>query len=149
MWAIVKKEIKSYFLSPIGYVFIGLFLAMCSLFFYLDVINYGSLQFENMFYSASTVLTFIVPILTMRMFAEERKLGTENLLYTSPIHVTSIVFGKLIAGMIVIAISEICTLFYLLILSFFGEIYLPTILITLLGFFLLSMAYLSIRDVCF
>lgn len=149
MWAIVKKEIKSYFLSPIGYVFIGLFLAMCSLFFYLDVINYGSLQFENMFYSASTVLTFIVPILTMRMFAEERKLGTENLLYTSPIRVTSIVLGKLIAGMIVILISEICTLFYLLILSFFGEIYLPTILITLLGFFLLSMAYLSIRDVCF
>lgn len=149
MWAIVKKEIKSYFLTPIGYVFIGLFLAMCSLFFYLDVINYGSLQFENMFYSASTVLTFIVPILTMRMFAEERKLGTENLLYTSPIRVTSIVLGKLIAGMIVILISEIGTLFYLLILSFFGEIYLPTILITLLGFFLLSMAYLSIRDVCF
>lgn len=149
MWAIVKKEIKSYFLSPIGYVFIGLFLAMCSLFFYLDVINYGSLQFENMFYSASTVLTFIVPILTMRMFAEERKLGTENLLYTSPIRITSIVLGKLIAGMIVILISEIGTLFYLLILSFFGEIYLPTILITLLGFFLLSMAYLSIRDVCF
>ena len=149
MWAIVKKEIKSYFLSPIGYIFIGLFLAMCSLFFYLDVINYGSLQFENMFYSASTVLTFIVPILTMRMFAEERKLGTENLLYTSPIRVTSIVLGKLIAGMIVILISEIGTLFYLLILSFFGEIYLPTILITLFGFFLLSMAYLSIRDVCF
>ena len=51
MWAVLKKEIKSYFLSPIGYVFIGLFLAMCSLFFYLDVFNYGSLQFENMFYS--------------------------------------------------------------------------------------------------
>ena len=70
MWAIVKKEVKSYFLSPIGYVFIGLFLAMCSVFFYLDIVQYGSLQFENMFYSASTILTFIIPILTMRMFAD-------------------------------------------------------------------------------
>ncbi len=143
MWAIIKKEVKTYFLSPIGYVFIGLFLAMASLFFYLDVINYGSLQFENMFYSVSTILTFITPILTMRMFAEERKLGTETLLYTSPISTTSIVLGKLIASILVIVISEICTLIYLGILCFLGVIYLPTILVTLFGFFLLSMAYLS------
>ncbi len=144
MWAIIKKEIKTYFLSPIGYVFIGLFLAMTSLFFYLDVISYGSLQFENMFYSVSTILTFLAPILTMRMFAEERKLGTENLLYIAPISTISIVLGKLISAIFVIALSEIATVFYLILLSFFGNLYLPTILITLLGFFLLSMAYISL-----
>ncbi len=143
MWAIVKKEVKSYFLSPIGYVFIGLFLAMCSVFFYLDVAYYGSLQFENMFYSASTILTFIVPILTMRMFAEERKMGTEQLLYTSPRSMTSIVLGKFIAAMIVILVTEICTLFYLAILYCFGTPHIQTVLVTLLGFFLLSMAYIS------
>lgn len=143
MWAILKKEVKSYFLSPIGYVFIGLFLAMCSVFFYLDVIVYGSLQFENMFYSASTILTFIIPILTMRMFAEERKLGTEQLLYTSPRSITSIVMGKFLASVFVIVITEICTLFYLAILYFFGTPHLQTILVTLFGFLMLSMAYIS------
>ena len=143
MWAIIKKEVKSYFLSPIGYVFIGLFLFMCSVFFYLDVAYYGSLQFENMFYSASTILTFIVPILTMRMFAEERKTGTEMLLYTSPRSITSIVLGKFFASMIVIIITEICTLFYLAILYCFGTPHIQTVLVTLLGFFMLSMAYIS------
>ena len=143
MLGIIKKEVKSYFLSPIGYVFIGLFLAMCSVFFYLDVVYYGSLQFENMFYSASTILTFIVPILTMRMFAEERKVGTEQLLFTSPISITKIVLGKFIAALIVIIITEICTLFYLGILYFFGTPHLQTVFVTLLGFFMLSMAYIS------
>lgn len=143
MWAVAKKELKSYFLSPIGYIFIGLFLAMCSVFFYLDVINYGSLQFENMFYSASTILTFIIPILTMRMFAEERKVGTEQLLYTSPRSMTSIVLGKFLAAIIVIIITEICTLFYLGILCFFGSPHLQTVFVTLLGFLMLSMAYIS------
>ena len=143
MWAIFKKEVKSYFLSPIGYVFIGLFLAMCSVFFYLDVVNYGSLQFENMFYSASTILTFIVPILTMRTFAEERKLGTEQLLYTSPRSITSIVIGKFLASVFVVVITEICTLVYFAILCFFGTPHIQTALVTLLGFLMLSMAYIS------
>lgn len=143
MWAIFKKEVKSYFLSPIGYVFIGLFLAMCSVFFYLDVVNYGSLQFENMFYSAATILTFIVPILTMRTFAEERKLGTEQLLYTSPRSITSIVTGKFLASVFVVVITEICTLVYLAILYFFGTPHIQTVLVTLLGFLMLSMAYIS------
>lgn len=121
----------------------GLFLAMCSVFFYLDVVEYGSLQFENMFYSASTILTFIVPILTMRMFAEERKLGTEQLLYTSPKSISSIVMGKFLASLFVVLITEICTLFYLVILYFFGTPHIQTVLVTLLGFLMLSMAYIS------
>ena len=56
MLAVIKKEFKSYFLSPIGYVFIGLFLIMFSIFFYTDVINYGSTNFEYIFYSGATIL---------------------------------------------------------------------------------------------
>lgn len=143
MWAIVKKELKSYFLSPIAYIFIGFFLVMSSIFFYLDVYIYASTNFENMFYSASTILTFIVPILTMRMFAEERKNGTEQLLYTSPRSITSIVCGKFLAGTLVIIVCEICTLLYYGILMYFGNPHASTALVTLLGFLLLAMSYIS------
>ena len=143
MWAIIKKEVKTYFLSPIGYVYIGLFLAMCSIFFYLDVVNYGSIQVEYMFYSAATILTFIIPILTMRMFAEERKTGTEQLLLTSPKSITSIVLGKFLSAVIVIIISEIFTLVYLAILFYFGKPHMQTVFVTLLGFLMLAMSYIS------
>ncbi len=143
MWAIIKKEVKSYFLTPIGYVFIGLFLAMCSVFFYLDVIQYGSVQFEYMYYSAATILTFIIPILTMRMFAEERKNGTEQLLFTSPRSITSIVFGKFLSAAFVMLIAELFTLVYLAILFYFGTPHIQTVLTTILGFFMLSLAYIS------
>ena len=117
MWAIAKKEFKQYFLSPIGYVYIGIFLLTCSLFFYLDIFSYQSTQFARMFGSASTVLTFIIPILTMRMFAEERKNGTEVLLLTSPRSVTQIVLGKFIAGALVVLVSTLATFIYYFILQ--------------------------------
>lgn len=143
MWAIIKKEVRTYFLSPIGYIFIGLFLFMASIFFYLDVIQYSSVNFEYMFYSLATVLTFIIPILTMRMFSEERKDGTEQLLLTSPRTITSIVFAKFLAAVIVIILTELCTFLYYGILVYFGAPHLQTALVTLLGFLLLSMAYIS------
>lgn len=144
MWAIIKKEVKSYFLSPIGYVFIGLFLAMCSVFFYLDVAYYGSLQFENMFYSASTILTFIIPILTMRMFAEERKNGTEQLLLTSPISIFKVVIGKLLAALCVIVITLLLSFLFYFIVSFFGKPAIGQVLVAMLGFILMSIATLSV-----
>ena len=75
MFAVIKKEFKSYFYSPVGYVFIGLFLIIFSIFFYVDVFQYQRTNFEYIFYSGATILTFIVPILTMRAIAEERKTG--------------------------------------------------------------------------
>lgn len=143
MLAVLKKELKTYFLSPIGYVFIGLFLLMASLFFYLDVVSYGITNFENMFYSLATILTFITPILTMRMFAEERKEGTDQLLFTSPRSITAIVLGKFFAAVIILTIAELLTLIYFAILKFFGSPNLLTSSVTLLGFLLLGMAYIS------
>lgn len=143
MWAVVKKEFKQYFFSPVGYVFIGLFLIMFSIFFYTDVFNYSSTNFEYIFYSGATILTFIVPVLTMRTIAEERKTGTEQLLLTSPLSITKVVLGKFIAATLIVVITEICTFMYFIILSFFGEPHITTALITLLGFLLLAMAYIS------
>lgn len=143
MWPIIKKEVKSYFLSPIGYIFIGLFLAICSVFFYMYVVTYASLNFEYIFYSAASLLMFITPILTMRMFAEERKNGTEQLLLTSPISITKIVIGKFIAALAIVVITEICTFMYFGILCHYGIPKLTTTFATLLGFLLFVMAYIA------
>lgn len=143
MWAVLKKEIKTYFSTPIGYVFIGLFLAMCSVFFYIDIYMSGSAKFEYLFYSLSSVLTFIIPILTMRMFAEERKNGTEQILFTTPQSITNIVMGKFLSAVGIIIITEILTFMYFIILKYFGTPELLISIVTMLGFLLLSMAYIS------
>ena len=143
MLAVIKKELKTYFCSSVGYVFIGLFLIMFSIFFYVDVFKYQSTNFEYIFYSGATILTFIVPILTMRTIAEERKNGTEQLLLTSPLSITKVVLGKFIAATIIVVITELCTLLYFGILSYFGKPHISTALVTLLGFLLLAMSYIS------
>jgi ABC-2 type transport system permease protein len=143
MFAVIKKEFKSYFYSPVGYVFIGLFLIMFSIFFYVDVFQYQRTNFEYIFYSGATILTFIVPILTMRAIAEERKAGTEQLLLTSPLSITKVVLGKFIAATLIVAITEICTFLYFGILCYFGTPHITTALVTLLGFLLLAMSYIS------
>lgn len=143
MWAVIKKEFKSYFYSPVGYVFIGLFLIMFSIFFYVDVFNYQSTNFEYIFYSGATILTFIVPVLTMRSIAEERKSGTEQLLLTSPLSITKVVIGKFIAATLIVVITEICTFMYFAILCFFGKPQIITALVTMLGFLLLAVSYIS------
>ena len=143
MLSVIKKEFKTYFYSPVGYVFIGLFLIMFSIFFYLDVFEYQSTNFEYIFYSGATILTFIVPILTMRTIAEERKTGTEQLLLTSPLSITKIVIGKFITATLIVVITEICTFLYFAILCYFGTPHITTALVTLLGFLLLAMSYIS------
>lgn len=143
MFAVIKKEFKSYFYSPVGYVFIGLFLIMFSIFFYVDVFQYQSTNFEYIFYSGAMILTFLVPILTMRAIAEERKTGTEQLLLTSPLSITKVVLGKFIAATLIVAITEICTFLYFGILCYFGTPHITTALVTLLGFLLLAMSYIS------
>lgn len=144
MWPIIKKEFKSYLLSPLGYVFVGLFLLMFSIFFYVTIFQYRSVNFENLFYNGATILTFITPILTMRMFSEERKNGTEQLLLTSPRSITSIVLGKFIAAALIILITEAFTMMYFVILNIFGNPSLTVALNTLLGFFLLALAYIAL-----
>ncbi len=145
MWAVIKKELKQYFCTPIGYVFIGIFLIAFSVSFYFTVIGYGNVNFEYIFYSTPTifVLAFLIPLLTMRSFSEERKNGTEQLLLTSPLSITKIVLGKFIAALVVTIITAIFTLMYFGILCYFGMPQISTALAALIGFILFVMAYIS------
>ncbi len=145
MWAIIKKEVKTYFLSPIGYVFIGAFLLMSSFFFYIYTYEYGSVEYSNLFYYTSELLTFTIAILTMGAFAGERKNGTETLLLTSSRSITSIVIGKFLAALAVIIIAELFSFMYYAILCIFaGTITgVAETISTLIGFILLTMSYIS------
>lgn len=149
MWAIIKKEVKSYFLSPIGYVFIGIFLLAFSLSFNLEV-NYSSgtvVNVKNIYLYIFTylptiiVFSFLIPMITMRSFAEERKNGTEQLLFTSPVSITKIVIAKFLSAMTVVLIAVLSTLMYLIIVCCFGMPDIPSVLVALFGFLLLCMAY--------
>ena len=145
MFAILKKEFKSYFLSPIGYVVIGIFLFVFSVFFYLTVISSPTVDLGALYYyTALYGLIIIAPILTMRMFAEERKSGTEQLILTSPVSMVGVVFGKFIAAMCVIIITLLVSFMYFFIVKFFGEPNLSAILVHMLGFILVSAAAISI-----
>ena len=145
MWAVFKKELKSYFVSPIGYVAIGLFLIVFSLFFFLTTIYQRSIDMGNLYFNTARYgLLIIVPIITMRMFAEERKNGTEQLLLTSPKSITGIVMGKFLAAVCLIAITLIISLMYYIILCFFQAPNITTTLIMMLGFLLVAMAAIAL-----
>ena len=150
MWAIIKKEVKSYFLSPIGYVFIGVFLLAFSISFNLELrYSSGMLDLKNIYLYIFTylptvlVFAFIIPMLTMRSFSEERKNGTEQLLLTAPISVTKIVLAKFISALIMILITVLFTGMFIAIVCVFGSPDISGIFVTLFGFVLLCMAYAS------
>ncbi len=150
MWAIIKKEVKTYFLSPIGYVFIGIFLLAFSISFNLELASSnGIIDFQRIFIYIFTylptilVFAFLIPMLTMRSFAEERKNGTEQLLLTAPVSITKIVLAKFISALIIVLIALLFMVMYIAIICHFGTPDISVALVTLFGFILLSMAYIS------
>ncbi len=99
MQAIYRKEMRSYFINPIGYVYLGVFLVFSALLCCYTTLIAGSYDASS--YFTYLILSFIIliPILTMRLFAEERKLRTEQLLLTAPVSITGMVLGKYFAAL--------------------------------------------------
>lgn len=144
MGAVIKKELRNYFLSPIGYVVIGIFLLVFSGFFCLTTIYESSIDLTYLFYyTALYGLMLITPLITMWTFAGERKSGTDQLLLTSPVSMIGVVIAKFIAAFLLILIPVICTLMYFGILCYFEVPNIPIYLTSMLGFLLLSMTYIS------
>lgn len=144
MKAIFKKEFRSYFCSPIGYVFVGIFFFVASLFFamYNLFMQYGDI---NMVFSNMTMIfLFLTPVITMRSIAEEKNSKTDQLLLTSPVKISSIVLGKLAAAMAVFGIALALTIIYPLILLGFTTPAWGKIIGNYIGFFLMGSAFVSI-----
>ncbi len=99
MLAIYRKEMRSYFINPIGYIYLGVFLVFSALLCCYTTIVSGSYQTANYFFYLIISFVILIPILTMRLFAEERKLRTEQLLLTAPVSLTGMVLGKYFAAL--------------------------------------------------
>lgn len=117
MLAILKKEINSFFASPIGYLVIAIFLVLNGLFLWLfkgefNILNYGFADLSPFFLLAPWILLFLIPAVTMRCFSDEKKQGTLELLLTKPISVLHIVLGKYFGAFILIIIALTPTLLY-------------------------------------
>lgn len=99
MFAIYRKEMRSYFINPIGYVYLGVFLVFSALLCCYTTLGKGSYNTGNYFTYLIFSFMILIPILTMRLFAEERKLKTEQLLLTAPVSITGMVLGKYLAAL--------------------------------------------------
>ena len=99
MLAIYRKEMRSYFINPIGYIYLGIFLAFSALLCCYTTIISATYSTGRYFSMLIFALIVLVPILTMRLFAEERKLRTEQLLLTAPVTITGMVLGKYFAAL--------------------------------------------------
>lgn len=98
MLAIYKKEMRSYFINPIGYVFVGVFLAISALLFCFTTLLSQSYDTSTYFTLMIFAFVILIPLLTMRLFSEERKMRTEQLLLTAPVTLTGMVLGKFLAA---------------------------------------------------
>ncbi len=98
MLAIYKKELRSYFINPIGYVFVGVFLAVAALLCCYTTLKSGSYNTASYFTFLIMAFVILIPLLTMKLFSEERKMKTEQLIMTSPVSITSTVLGKFFAA---------------------------------------------------
>jgi ABC-2 type transport system permease protein len=117
MLAILKKEINSFFSSPIGYLVIGLFLLLNGLFLWVfkgdfNILDYGFADLSSFFLIAPWILMFLIPAVTMRSFSDEKKQGTLELLLTKPISKIHIVLGKYFGALLLIIIALIPTFLY-------------------------------------
>ena len=144
MLAILKRETKSYFTGMIGYVVVAVFLAVLGLYFTNQNLMFASPDFGGVLYTCTILLLFLLPALSMRSFAEERRAKTDQLLLTSPVSIPGIVLGKFLAQMAVFCVPLLAAAVMPLILTAFGRVNLIGAYASLLGFVLLGAACISI-----
>lgn len=144
MTAIYKRELKSYLTSMIGYLFIFFVMVITGIYFSAYQLSYAYPKFEYTLSALTFVFLIGVPLLTMRVLAEERKQKTDQLLLTAPVSVANVVFGKYLALVTVYAIPVVIMCTYPLIMSKYGTVSFGEAYTGILGFFLLGCANLAI-----
>lgn len=148
MFSLYKKELQSYFYSPFAYIVCALFLLIFTQEFVNGISNITTpiytFSFSNIFYNNFFFFIFLIPVLTMRSFAEERKTGTETLLLSSPISIPKIVFGKFLAISTVFLLMITLSFVYPFITALLGQVYLSSLICSYIGFFSMGLLCIAI-----
>jgi len=162
IWHIFKRELTSYFVSPIAYVVLAVFLVVSGILFFSTVIWYTEASFralQNPYYvqmlnladdfirplfvNISVILLFLIPALTMRSFSEEKRSGTLELLLTYPVRDTEAILGKYLAAVVFFIFMLVFTISYPVFLFLVSQPELGPIISAYLGFFLLGMTFIA------
>ena len=144
MTAIFKREFKSYFTSMTGYAYAAFLLIFTGIYTMSICLMGYYTNYEYVIGNVAFIFLIIIPVLTMKVFAEERKQKTDQLLYALPLSMTKIVMGKYLALLGVSAVPMVIMTVYPAVLSFFGDVSIKVSLCAMLGFFLLGAALISI-----
>lgn len=144
MFVIFKRELKAYFTSPLGYVFLAIFYAFSGLFFYIFSLSVGSTDISSVFLMMFIVLMVFVPLLTMRLLSEDKKQKTDQLILTAPVSLLSIVMGKFLAAYAIFAIGVAVMPVYGFVMSTFATVSWLPIWGNTVGLLLLGGIFVSI-----
>jgi ABC-2 type transport system permease protein len=144
VWAVATRELRSYFLSPLAYVIIALFVALAGYLFALILANGRQASLSGLVQNVSVLYLFIVPAISMRLLAEEQRTGTVELLLTNPVQEWEIVTGKYLASILLVLVMLGLTLLFPLFLFIFGRPDAGPMISGYLGIFLQAAAFLSV-----
>lgn len=144
MGSIYKKELRSYFITPLGYIFCAVFLAVSGFIFGISTVYSGTTDISGYFGVMIFGYIVLLPLLTMKSFSEERRSKTDQLLLTAPVSVVEIILAKFAAAYTVFAINVGVTALYLIPLSMFGEINAARSAGCIIAMLLIGLVFISI-----
>ncbi len=144
MGAIYRREMGAFFSSSIAYVFLAVFYLCAGYFFYASSLYAGVTDMSGVFSSLFLVIIILIPILTMRLFSEEKRQKTDQGLLTAPVSIWSIVAGKYFAALTLYTIGIAILLVYAVILSFFGAVTWGIVIANVIALFLVGAAFIAV-----
>ncbi len=144
MFAVYKRELQAYFKTPIGYIFCAIFLALSGAVFAYTTLFSMRADVSSYFTYMLFLFVILVPLLTMKLFSEERKQKTEQLLLTAPLSIFGMVMGKFLAAYTLFAGCMLFSSLSFLILTLYGQLQAPVLFGNILAILLLGMTFVSI-----
>lgn len=145
MFAIYKRELRSYFITPIGYIFCGMFLLVSGLLFYQSTLAAQSTASLSVYFlMLICVFAILIPLLTMKLLAEDRRTKTEQLLMTAPVSITGMVLGKYFAALTIYGCTFVVNSLNFVLLYWYGSPNTAAIFADILGVFLIGAAFIAV-----